>query len=139
MVRLIKKPTKKLISLCKKYHIKLTVKKGNKRVYKSKRVLMKQIRRRSHFGSWWKPASFGTAPGSKFGKRRKVHRHSRFGECGCGKKTLSFGKKKKSKNIIKLHKICKIYRVKIGKKSPEVLRKQCLKKAMSLLKKFKKV
>ena len=119
MVRLIKKPTKKIISLCKKYHIKLTHKKGTKRVYKSKRVLMKQIRRKM----------------KHFGKRR-----SRFGAgCGCNG-TLKFGKKVRkvsSKNIRKLHKICKIYKVKIGKKKPETLRKQCLKKAMSLLKKMK--
>jgi hypothetical protein len=142
MVRLIKKPTKKIQTLCKKYHIKLTHKKGTKRVYKSKRVLMKQIRRKMRHVVKRKK--------SMFGKRR-----SRFGVgCGCNS-SLKFGKsnalrrvyrnarkkrnvrKVSSKNIRKLHKICKIYKVKIGKKKPETLRKQCLKKAMSLLKKIK--
>ena len=129
MVRLIKKPTKKIISLCKKYHIKLTHKKGTKRVYKSKRVLMKQIRRKMKH----------VVKRRHFGKRR-----SHFGAgCGCngplkfGKKVRRNVRKVSSKNIRKLHKICKIYKVKIGKKKPETLRKQCLKKAMSLLKKMK--
>ena len=36
MVGLIKKPTKRIQALCKKYKIRLTVKKANKKVYKSK-------------------------------------------------------------------------------------------------------
>ena len=46
MVRLVKKPTKRILTLCRKYRVKATVKKGSKRVYKSKRTLMKQIRRK---------------------------------------------------------------------------------------------
>jgi len=168
MVRLVKKPTKRIIKLCKKYRVKVTIKKGTKRVYKSKRVLMKQLRRkikskgvkrkvrrthhrvrrtrrtrRTRFGSSnaWNPASFGTVASrsNMFGKKRR----SRFGECGCNKVGKSmFGKRKRKSSrklkkgayIRKLHKLCKIYKVKIGKKKPETLRKQCLKKAMKMLK-----
>jgi hypothetical protein len=122
MAGLIKKPTKRIQALCKKYKIRLTVKKGNKKVYKSKRTLMKQLRKKMKL------------------RKRKFH----FGECGCNKsKTITmFGKKKrKSTNLLKirkLHKLCKIYGIKIGKKSPETLRKQCLKKALKLLRKKSK-
>ena len=183
MVRLVKKPTKRILTLCRKYRVKATVKKGSKRVYKSKRTLMKQIRRkmrsrksikktrktrrktrktrrtrRSRFGSttWWNPALFGksysssvvsssgpvSGPVSAFGKRRKT----RFGkDCGCGggsKHMTMFGRRRhvssRSVNIRKLRKLCKFYKIKIGKKKPETLRKQCLKKALKMLRASKK-
>jgi len=52
----------KLVKLCKKFKIRLTVKKNGKRVYKSKSVLMKQLKRKmrkSKFGCWDKKTSFG--------------------------------------------------------------------------------
>ena len=129
MTRLVKKPTKRIITLCRKYRIKISVKRGSKRVYKSKRVLMKQLRkkmkqkRKSRFGSC------GCGKSMSFGKRK-----SRFGSCGCGK-SMSFGK---TKSIRKLHRICKIYGIKVGKKSATVLRKQCLKKAVMAYKRLKR-
>ena len=32
--------------LCKKFHIRLTLKKGSKRLYKSERILIKQLRKK---------------------------------------------------------------------------------------------
>ena len=111
MTRLIKKPVKKIRLLCRKLHIKITrkTKKGS-RVYKTKTVLMKQI------------------------KRKQKSLKMKFGDCGCakksyfGKKTRSFGKKTrktrfgnlcakpqqfgKHGKIRKLHKLCKMYKVK---------------------------
>ena len=84
----VRKPSAKIIRQCKKYKIKVTVKRGHKRVYKSLKVLKKQIakakkkarkikkssvrrrrvtRRRFAFGS---PASF-TKP-EKYGYDEKV-------------------------------------------------------------------
>jgi hypothetical protein len=124
MVRLVKKPTKRIIKLCRKYRIKISVKRGSKRVYKSKRVLMKQLRKKM--------------------KQRKTKRKSRFGSCGCGKAATNYGKRssgfgKTYKNIKKLHRICKTYGVKVGKKSPEMLRKQCLKKVIMIYKRLRRV
>jgi len=136
MARLVKKPTKRIITLCRKYRIKISVKRGSKRVYKSKRVLMKQLRKKM-----------------KQRKTKRTKRKSRFGSCGCGKSATSYGKhlsgfgkrsrfgrkrSTKSSNIKKLHRICKVYGVKIGKKSPEMLRKQCLKKAVQTYKRLKR-
>jgi hypothetical protein len=67
--------------------------------------------------------------------RKKSKRKSRFGNCGCSKQKSSFGKNKLIIN--KLHKLCKLYKVKIAKHTPEYLRKQCLKKAKMMLKKIK--
>jgi len=39
------KPSKKLIVLAKKYGVKVTIKRGSRRVWKSKRILVKQIKR----------------------------------------------------------------------------------------------
>ena len=41
--RSVKKPPAKILRLCKKYKIKVTMKRGSKRVYKSLKVLKKQI------------------------------------------------------------------------------------------------
>ena len=61
-----RKPPAKLLRMCKKYKIKVTMKRGSKRVYKSASVLKKQLkkkmrgrkvhprrRRRSSFGGLW--------------------------------------------------------------------------------------
>jgi hypothetical protein len=114
MNNLIKKPNKKIRLLCKKYHIKLTVKRGNKRVYKKSSLLIKQIKKIV---------------------RKKSKNKSRFGHSGCNKQKSSFGKNKLI--IKKLHKLCKLYKVKIAKHTPEYLRKHCLKKAKMILKKNK--
>lgn len=39
------KPSKKLIRMAKKYGVRVTVKRGSKRVWKSSKMIMKQIRR----------------------------------------------------------------------------------------------
>jgi len=150
-VKKIKKPTKRIRTLCKKYHVKLTLKKGKKRVPKKLSVIKKQLRRKmkskrkSRFGSSCgsnitQGDKFGKIPaGMGFGKRRR--RKTRFGDCGCNKPKepqMSFGKRKYTASVRKLHKLCKVYKVKIGRKSPEILRKQCLKKAMGMLRSMKK-
>ena len=112
MARSIKKPSKNICRLCKKFGIRLTRKQGGKRVYKSKTVLLFQLKRKMKMSK-----------GSRFGKRSsfgKKH-HSMFG--------------KSSSKLRKLHKLCKLYGVKIGKKSPKVLSQACLKKAKGVLKK----
>jgi hypothetical protein len=154
MPRLVKKPTKRIRTLCKKFKVKLTVKHGSKKVYKSKRVLMKQLRkkmksrksskRRSSFGKK-RRSGFGVLKKdcgcSGFGKKRR----SGFGilkkDCGCSgfgnKRRSGFGLKRSS-DVKKLHRLCKVYHIKIGKKSPKLLRKQCLKKAIKLYKQQKR-
>jgi hypothetical protein len=143
MVRLVKKPTKRIIRLCRKYRIKISVKRGSKRVYKTKRVLMKQLRKKMKQRKTKRKSRFGSCGCGKaatsYGKRS-----SRFGSCGCGKSVTSYGKRssgfgKTYKNIKKLHRICKTYGVKVGKKSPEMLRKQCLKKVIMIYKRLKRV
>ena len=140
MVRSVKKPIKKICTLCKKYRVRLTVKRGGKRVYKTKSVLMKQLKRkmkgRSKFGS---SCQSGYNPMKmQFGKRRHrgVKRHTtkrRTTRKRTTRRRSGFGK---TAQIRKLHKLCKVYGVKIGRKSPSVLRKQCLKKAKTMLKKI---
>ena len=150
MPRLVKKPTKRIRLLCKKFKVKLTVKHGSKKVYKPKRVLMKQLRKKmkSHKSSK-RRSGFGKKRRSGFGKKRRSgfgkKRRSGFGvlkkDCGCsgfGKKRRSGFGLKRSSDVKKLHRLCKVYHIKIGKKSPKLLRKQCLKKAMNLYKKQKR-
>jgi trichohyalin len=106
--------TKKIVRLCKKFGVKLTIKRGNKRVYKSKKVIMRQIKNKM---------------------KSKKSKKSRFGDCGCNKKSNGFGNTRK---IRELRKICKIYGVKIGKKKTSVLVKQCRVKIKNKLKNLKK-
>jgi hypothetical protein len=128
-----RKISKALKKLCKQYHVRLTVKRGSKLVYKSEKAIVQQLKRRMRRRS-------------RFGKRP-----SRFGACGCkangfgrkkGKsvKRVKHGKKDKKdkKSIRKLHKLCKLYGIKIGKKSPKLLKKQCIKRITMLIKKEKK-
>jgi predicted nucleic acid-binding Zn-ribbon protein len=152
-----KKPSKKIRQLCKKLKIKTTLKRGGKRMYKSNAVLIKQIRKMkrrtlSRFGA----CGCGKPQVPMFGKKRKVRYGSIIGVNG-PRTVMNFGKKrrtskrrtskrrtskrrtsKKNIQIRKLHKLCKLYKVKIGKKSNAVLRKQCLKKAKQMLKKVKR-
>jgi hypothetical protein len=154
MVRSVKKPAKRICTLCKKYRVKITLKRGGKRVYKKESVLRKQLRRkmkgRSKFGS---SCQSGYNPMSLFGKRRRrgVKRRTtrkrttkrrttrkrttkrRTTRKRTTRRRSGFGK---TTQIRKLHKLCKVYGVKIGRKSPSVLRKQCLKKAKTMLKKM---
>jgi hypothetical protein len=117
----MKSLSKKIKNICKKLKIRLKVKRNGKLVYKSKRVLMKQIRKKV----------------SRKNKRKGSHkRRSRFGAgCGCGKPN-AFGKS--NRNIKKLYTLCKIYKVSTRNKKPSVLRKQCLKKAKMMLRKIQK-
>lgn len=122
---IVGKISKKIKRDCKKFSIRLTIRQGHKRIYKSKTVLIKQInkkkrllRLKSKFGCWDNSMN-------QFG------RTSRFGNCG---KMNSFGKRKINS---KLRKICRLYRVKIGNKSEKVLAKQCLKRAKMALKNHK--
>ena len=74
MVRSVKKPNKKICTLCKKHRVRLTVKRGGKRVYKTKSILMKQLKRKMKGKS-----KFGDCGGYKpmklqFGKHRRVVR-----------------------------------------------------------------
>jgi hypothetical protein len=78
MVRSVKKPAKRICTLCKKYRVKITIKRGGKRVYKTKSVLKRQLKRkmkgRSKFGS---SCDSGYKPMSSFGKStqvRKLHK-----------------------------------------------------------------
>jgi len=153
MVRSVKKPGKKICTLCKKYRIRVTLKRGGKRVYKKESVLKRQLKRkmkgRSKFGS---SCQSGYNPMSLFGrhrrrgvkrttrKRRTTKRRTTTRKRTTRKRTVKrttrhrsgFGK---TTQVRKLHKLCKVYGVKIGRKSPSVLRKQCLKKAKTMLKK----
>jgi len=136
MVRSVKKPIKKICTLCKKYRVRLTVKHGSKRVYKTKSVLMKQLKRkmkgRSKFGCGdYNPMKM------QFGKRRRTTRRrtvKRTTRRRTVKRTTRSSRFGKNVQIRKLHKLCKVYGVKIGRKSPSILRKQCLKKAKTVLK-----
>jgi hypothetical protein len=148
MVRSVKKPGKKICTLCKKYRIKVTLKRGGKRVYKKESVIKRQLKRklkgRSKFGS---SCQSGYNPMSLFGrrhyrgvkrttrKRRTTKRRTsrrRTTRKRTTRRRSGFGK---TTQVRKLHKLCKVYGVKIGRKSPSVLRKQCLKKAKAMLKK----
>jgi hypothetical protein len=93
---------------------------------------------RLNFG---RPSKFGECACSKnypgFG------RPSRFGDCGCSKKYSKFGRPSRKqrkrikftkRSLKKLFKLCKIYGIKRGKKSPRVLAKQCLKRVKLRLK-----
>ena len=42
----VKKPSAKIIKQCKRYRIKVTMKRGSKRVYKSVAVLKRQLRKK---------------------------------------------------------------------------------------------
>jgi len=194
----------KLLKLCKKFKIRLTVKKNGKRVYKKVSVLKKQLKtkmrkskkigRKSKFGNYFKRTlghfkrrkkEYGLALGvlGAAGAAHAAARHTRRGRRTmveynrsldrmiarrhlgtvererriidemknigkerekedaerAAKAASKFGRKKSNKSIKtkkfnKLIKLCKKYKVKIGKKSFSKLRMDCMKKIKMLLK-----
>jgi hypothetical protein len=72
-IRKIGKPPASIIKQCKKYRIKITIKRGRKRVYKKLSVLKKQIKKAR------KNSKKKTRRGRKVRKVRKVRRTFRFG------------------------------------------------------------
>ena len=73
------KPSSKIVKLAKKYRIKVTMKRGSKRVYKSSRVLKKQITtamRRSK-------SLFGKKSSDKSSKIIKLAKKYRIKVVGC--------------------------------------------------------
>jgi hypothetical protein len=112
-----KGPSAALKKLCKSLKVKLTTKRGKKRVYKSDKVLKEQCKRASK-------RNFGCKP------------------CGCGK----FGKKVSKKPSAATRKMCKKLKVKLtvkrGKKrvykSEKVLKAQCKKAAKAKSRKKRK-
>jgi hypothetical protein len=104
-----KKPSAALKKLCKKHKVRLTVKRGKKRVYKSEKMLKKQCKM-----------------AMKRKKKKTVKRKSRCGN--------AFGKKAKKPSAA-LRRLCKKHKVRLtvkrGKKrvykSEKVLKKQCKK------------
>lgn len=76
-----RKPSKKVLKMCKKLKIKCTVKRGSKRVYKSSKVLIKEIKK--------KLKARRKCKGSKKSRKGRKCRKSRFG--GKTSKRFSFG------------------------------------------------
>ena len=112
------KPSAALIKRCRKHHIKITIKKGGKRVYKSTADLKKLI------------SSFGDSCSVRIikGKPHKSCLISRLGRKSIctfdGKKVPCFGKKRRkvrktpkgSKLSSKIRKLCKKFKIKTTKK-----------------------
>ena len=109
-----KKPSAATRRMCKRLKVRMTLKRGGKRVYKSEKMLKKQCK---------------TAMKKK--KKKTVKRRKRKSSCGS-----SFGKKAKKPSAA-LRRLCKKHKVRLtvkrGKKrvykSEAMLKKQC-KKAM---------
>ena len=70
-VKKVKKPAARIVRLARKYKVKISVKRGSKRVYKPAKLLLKQIKR--------KMRSTKTRKVRKTRRVRRVRR-SRFGK-----------------------------------------------------------